>query len=176
MVATTSERTTSLPTTTNGHGPATPAQLAALEKFRAQIPPGLSKAEASDWMDLIHRRLTAKERLSPEDLSGPPSIRPASDLPPTGRLIDYSTPSPPPASEPAGPIDPLPSSDEWITVETEVSNDVGDGMHSRRYVKIAAHASPGEGYTQAAKRLMKKAEDGLWADPEPEKTDGPSGR
>jgi hypothetical protein len=138
--------------------PASEKQLAALRRFGAKIPDGLTVGVASEWMDYLVKKVQAGRQIDDQDRAGPPNFHPASKVPPAPPAPvappPSSSPTPPPASNP----DPLPTSDDWITVIAEREEELAGGVKVKRTAKFAGHAAPGETYERAADRLMKKAE------------------
>jgi hypothetical protein len=148
------------------YGPATPRQIAGLKRFNAQIPPTLSKQQASDWMDLLISKAGSGAKITSEDLSGPPSFQKASELPKEGteKAAPAALPSAAPATPPSPPKAPAASPEacperfptagqDWITVELETTVQVGDEFN-RTLIKIAAHPVQGETFEQLRDRLL----------------------
>jgi hypothetical protein len=155
--------------------PATTKQLEGLERWHAKIPKeGLTVAQASDWMEYLIGKAHRNEKISEQDLSGPPGFTQASRLP------AIPPPPPLPASKPelANPpgrfgfsqeeeptngtgktAEPLPCSDAWFTGQINVVRDAkGSIVTVDRMAKIADHAFPGETHAEAMARVMAKAE------------------
>jgi hypothetical protein len=128
---------------TSDTAPATERQISYLRNLGVKnFPKGLQKRDASGWIDHLAGKAKDNLTITEDDLSGPPTFHEASSI--------TSTPVPAPTSSPT----PLPTSDEWITVEAESD---AFGNVTRRVVRIAGHAFPGETYEQASGRLLSKA-------------------
>jgi hypothetical protein len=129
-------------------------------------------------MDAILEKVRIGARLTSDDLSGPPRLRPALDFvqnpvktAPVATLPSVPVPEAafplPEAPEPAGSEtddqyshpepdgeDYLPTSDAWCSVDSEiVMNAYGELVSSRTSVRLSGHASPGESWGQVASRL-----------------------
>lgn len=136
---------------------ATSKQLDALRKFDCKIPDKLTVGEASAWLDHLTGKLRRHETITDIDLSGPPVFHspkppatpPEASAPPGGET------TPP---QPAEAVDPLPVSDEWVTIEVARDEPQAGGVVIHRSTRFAAHPAPGETYERTAARLMKKAE------------------
>lgn len=175
-MATTSD--TERPMTTTTHGSTTTGsgqrpsekQLAALRKFNCQIPPGIDRAECSEWLDWIIGKLKRNERLTDDDLAGPPVIRPAIDYSGSGGVNSAHRTASPPARpstdvpEPEGPTEApgalseplvfLPDGEAWATAEYEISVDAEGKVTGRRvFVRVSGHGSPGESWEQVVDRF-----------------------
>lgn len=161
----TTARTTSPPTTTNVPQPVrdpTPAQLHALKNFGCDLPPGIDRATCSRWMDHLIGKVKAGEKITAEDLSGPPVFTPASEIIPRQTAPAHPSPAPVVPGEPAttneettpAPSDYLPTSDSWGTVEYELTTDAeGNVTGSRFYAKVASHPAPGESWDDLLDRI-----------------------
>jgi hypothetical protein len=156
----------------NPDAPATPGQRNALQKFGCDLPPSLTKGQASAWMDWLVSKVKAGAKITDDDVSGPPSFRPAIDYhreeiagnvekaPPAVR-----DPSPPPEPVPTetGPVSPsgapdnadfLPTSDCWSTAEAEmVLNADGELVSTRLFVRVSGHPGPGESWSEVSSRF-----------------------
>jgi len=153
----------------NPDGPPSPRQIEALKKFGCQIPPGgVSRGQASAWLDWLVGKVKAGAKIDEDDTSGPPLFR---------KAIDYSTGAIEKAvSAPTGPVpasegvqspeastalpgasdetDFMPHPGDWATCESEVvENEDGMVTSRRTVVKFASQADGRETFRQMAARL-----------------------
>ncbi|MGA7861318.1 MAG: hypothetical protein WCB19_05620 [Thermoplasmata archaeon] len=114
-------------------GPASQAQLFLLRKFGCTIPADLTKQAASDWGDWIMGKFRAGTKITPEDLSGPPSFSTAARPPPTPVPVRPPVPETPdsPTATPesvAAPPRPVPgaSKEPYVMMSAWVPFDKVD--------------------------------------------------
>ena len=117
-------------------------------------------------MDHLVGKVRRGEKVTDDDLAGPPSFQRASEiaqnqaqtapvaLPPPSPV---SPPAPAPeVTEPTGTETPeyLPTSDAWATVEMEYEQDADGHLTARRfYAKVASHPAPNESWDHLLNRI-----------------------
>ena len=148
---------------TNGQESSTGApsdkQMIALHRFGCNIPKGLNRGDAHDWLTYLIGKKAGGEEITEDDVAHlpTPSFHPASELP-AGPAAP-AAPVAPVSVAPTGPI--MPTSDSWVHYESVIEEVVVVGMTRRRSVKLTEHPAPGETFEQTISRLKKIAEAGL---------------